>query len=465
MSWELSSEELMSATQARLTSSEPASSLKFSGVGTDTRKDLTGCLFIALQGDRFDAHEFLNQAEAAGAQAALVHRVPQQAPKNLPLFVVSDTLLALQNLSTYWRRKHRFRVLAVTGSNGKTTTKEFAKALISPFVSAYASQGSFNNHWGVPLSLLSAGPEHKVVIQEMGMNHKGEIRRLCEIAEPDVVVCTMVGTSHIGELGSQQAVAEAKEEIYQASPKAEFIFNLDNEFTRAMYEKYKARAPKLTTFSSFSEEADVTLRADRMDLNGLHVTGKIAGVAGDAQVAAFGRQNVVNLMAAGCLALSAGVKAESIWQTLPQCKTGWGRNEWKTHPCGARVLFDAYNANPESMAALLKNLFEMDAPSGKRVLVLGEMKELGAEASKAHQKLGELAGSVFPDTIWFVGQYQREFEAGLKTAGFDKNLFLSNTYEQNLALKIGSVLNQEDIVVIKGSRAMQLEQILEAWRI
>lgn len=465
MSWSLTANELIKATGAQFQSSEKVdlNHLSFSGIGTDSRKDLRGQLFIALKGDNFDAHDFLVKAKQAGAAAALVHREPSEK-LDLPLFVVKDSLIGLQSLATYWRNKQNFFLMAVTGSNGKTTTKEFAQAIISSQKKSYASHGSFNNHWGVPISILSANSEHKILIQEMGMNHSGEIARLCEIAKPNVAICTMVGSSHIGKLGSQEAVAQAKEEIYIHSPEARFIFNLDNEFTRKMYERHSSKAKNVMSFSSFSEEAQVSLRADRFDSEGLHIVGHIDGEKGEALVPTFGRQNVVNIMAASCLALAAGLKPSEIWGALPLCRGTWGRNQWLTHSSGARILFDAYNANPESMQALLKNMFEFPMENGRKFLILGEMGELGEEAPEAHRKLGELAGSIMPDVIWFAGEHKIEFEAGVKASGFSKNLFLSNSYEQNLALKISSMLNQGDIAVIKGSRSMKLEQVVESWK-
>lgn len=461
MSWSLTADEIIQATGARLQASVAVSE-SFHGVGTDTRKDLTGKLFIALKGDTYDAHDFLRKAKASGASAALVHRTPPESI-DLPFFVVEDSLKALQALANFWRKKHKFLLLAVTGSNGKTTTKEFAQAIISSKLPSFASLGSFNNHWGVPISILSADSSHKVVIQEMGMNHSGEIATLCKIAEPNVALCTMVGSSHIGELGSQQAVSDAKEEIYLNSPEARFIFNLDNEFTRAMYDRHKSKTQNPITFSSFSSEAQISMKADRFDSEGLHLVGHIDGEKGEALVHSFGRQNVVNLMAAASLALAAGLKPSEIWQALPRCKGSWGRNQWLKHSSGARILFDAYNANPESMQALLKNLFEFPV-EGRKFLILGEMKELGTEASTAHRKLGELAGSIGAEAMWFAGEHQSEFEAGVKASGFDKNLYLSNTYELNLALKFSSMLNQGDVVVIKGSRSMKLEQVVESWK-
>ncbi|MCB0411071.1 MAG: UDP-N-acetylmuramoyl-tripeptide--D-alanyl-D-alanine ligase, partial [Bdellovibrionales bacterium] len=348
--------------------------------------------------------------------------------------------------------------------NGKTTTKEFAHSILASFKSTYASQGSFNNHWGVPFSLLSAQQEDEIVVQEMGMNHKGEIATLCHIAEPDIVLCTMVGRAHIGELGSQQAIAEAKEEIYQCSPKAQFIFNLDNEFTLNMFEKYKNRkSPRNWTFSSFNEQADIKLRAEKINTEGLYLVGRICDCEGSAVVPTFGRQNIVNVMSAAALALSAGMSPQDIWKQLPSLKTTWGRNQWMRHSSGARILFDAYNANPDSMEALIKNIFEWEERSGKVILILGEMKELGGRTEIEHQKLGELAASISPDIVWFVGPSGESFKRGLQSAQFSKNLYLSGSFDRDLAVKISEVLSKEDLVLIKASRAMKLEQVIDSW--
>lgn len=438
----------------------------FRDVGTDSRESLKGQLFIALAGDRFDAHDFLNQAVTSGAKGLLIHRWTKDCDvlkDRATIIQVADTLKALQALGSFWREKNKFTVVGITGSNGKTTTKEFAKALIGPSRRCHASEGSFNNHWGVPISLLKAAPDTEVVIQEMGMNHRGELTELCKIARPNVVLCTMVGRAHIGELGSQAAVAEAKEEIYQASPEAKKIFNLDNEFTRAMFDRAGGSGKGHLTFSSFSDKADVILRAEKMNDFRLQVVGRILGVEGRAIVPVVGRHNVVNLMAAAAAALAVGVGSSEIWARLPDCRGAWGRNQLVRLENGAQVLFDAYNANPESMAAMVKNLFEIEVP-GKKILVLGEMKELGSESSSAHRELGEMVARSGFDVIWFMGSHAADFEAGMKAEKFSKTYFISNSYEESLAREVGSMINPSDIAVIKGSRAMKMEQVLQQWR-
>lgn len=463
MTWKMSVEEIVEATGGQLLSS-PVDSV--GGIGTDTRKPMSGQLFIALKGDNFDAHDYLAQAVDQGATAVLIHRESKDLKalkQKVSVIQVSDTLQGLQDLANYWRRINEFHVVAITGSNGKTTTKEFTQAILKDHKKTSYSRGSFNNHWGVPLTLLAAQPDSEVVIVEMGMNHQGEITRLCEIAEPNVVVVTVVGTSHIGELGSQEAVANAKEEIYRGSPQAVHVFNLDNEFTITMYEKLRGQVPEShqICFSSF-RKADVSLRVNRMDMTSIEVSGRIREIEDTITVPVTGRQNVTNLMAAASLALACGLSPEQIWQSLPECQPTWGRNQLVETKSGARVVFDGYNANPESMAALLKNLFEWEV-KGKKIAVLGEMLELGSEAPAKHQELGELVAGIGLDAVWFIGPHQDDFAAGLERGGFQKTLLLSDTYEQTLALKIGSVLNKQDVVVIKGSRGMKLEQVLKAW--
>jgi UDP-N-acetylmuramoyl-tripeptide--D-alanyl-D-alanine ligase len=176
----------------------------------------------------------------------------------------------------------------------------------------------------------------------------------------------------------------------------------------------------------------------------------------------FGRQNLNNAQAAAALALAVGLKPESIWQGLSRCHSIWGRNQWVPLECEARVLFDGYNANPESMSALLENVEELSV-AGKKILILGEMLELGDESKMAHRELGLRSGQLNPDMVWFLGPSHAAFAAGIEASGFSKKLYISKSYEQNLATEIGSVLDHGDVVVMKGSRGMQLERVLQNW--
>lgn len=435
----------------------------FSFVGTDSRADLTGRLFVPLKGENFDAHDFVAAAVEKGATAVLVAgwRPEWEALKAKASFVqVADTLKALQAFGLFWRRKHNFKVIAITGSNGKTTTKEFALKIFKRKFATHASKGSYNNHWGVPLSILEAGPDTSHLILEMGMNHAGEIFKLCMIAEPNIVTVTTVGRAHIGELGSQENVANAKEEIYIACPKALHVFNIDNEWTMRMHAR--SHGQKIT-FSAFNPTADVHIRAQRLTWEGLDLIGQVGGVKGSGVARVTGRQNTVNLMAAAALALAAGMKGEEIWKALSEIhETAWGRNQILSMTNGARILFDAYNSNPDSMQALLKNLYEMEI-SGRKFLVMGDMKELGSFTDSAHEEVGERTAAVGFEGVWYIGSNAKAFARGLEKGGRPHVFFQSPDFDKTIGDKFLALFQDGDLVAVKGSRGMALERVVKAW--
>ncbi len=467
MSCEFDIETLVSTTGG-----EPLAthSRRFKGVSTDSRQ-IKGEIFIALAGEKFDAHDFLGQAAEGGATCLVISRETPEVERlksRVTIIKVSDTLRALQDLARAWRRRLKnAKVFGVTGSNGKSSTKEFAATILATAYTVSVSHGSFNNHWGVPITLLEADLDDQAVIVEMGMNHSGELTQLSKIAEPNIVICTTVGRAHIGNFdGSQERVADAKEEIYLANPGSVKIFNTDNEYTMKMFDRVARLqgSERTIAFSSFSAGAEVSFRADRMDISGVHVVGHIKGVAGEAEVPVFGRQNVVNLMAAASMGVAMGMEPEKIWAALRLCRGQWGRNQIVKLPNGATVIFDAYNANPDSTSMLIRNFFEMSAEGGaKKVVVLGQMLELGEDSARYHQEIAEMIGQTDIQAVWFYGDDAAAFEAGLKLSGFKKTYFISNTYEDSLALKVRSMLNPNDIVVMKGSRGMRLERVMQAW--
>ncbi len=458
--WNCSLTDLAAATSGQILSQVHPD---FSRVGTDTRTDLTGKLFIPLKGDQFDAHNFVAKAIEQDARVVLVHEWRDEWKpflEKVSFVKVADTLKALQDLARFWRKKQAFKVLAVTGSNGKTSSKEFAYAILKDFQPTYANKGSYNNHWGVPLSILEAGPEHKLLILEMGMNKSGEIWKLCLIAEPDVVACTTVGRAHMGELGSQANVAKAKEEIYVAAPKAIHIFNIDNEWTMRMQSRSHSTQ---ISFSSFRTQADIHLRAQRLTWEGLDLVGHIKNVKGQAWVPVLGRQNVGNLMCAASLALAAGMSPKEIWEALANIRdSAWGRNQLLKLTNGGRVLFDGYNANPDSMVALLKNIYEIDN-AGKKFLVVGDMFELGTFTEQSHEETGERAGSANLEGVWYIGENAKAFQRGYAKTGKAKTFLTSAGFDADLAQQFLKLIGPLDFVAVKASRGMGLEKVVESW--
>ncbi|MGZ6480132.1 MAG: glutamate ligase domain-containing protein, partial [Bdellovibrionales bacterium] len=265
---------------------------------------------------------------------------------------------------------------------------------------------------------------------------------------------------HIGELGSQAKVAEAKEEIYLAAPKALHVFNMDNEWTMRMQTRSQA---KQIRFSAFRTDTDVHFRAQRLTWEGLDIVGSIRGIAGHTWVHVLGRQNTVNLMCASSLALAVGMSAESIWKAMGTIHdSAWGRNQVLPLTNGAKVLFDAYNANPDSMMALLKNLYEMDL-EGRKFFVVGDMKELGSFTESAHEEAGERAASVGFEGIWYIGENANAFARGVAKVGKPKLFLTSPAFDSQIAKDFGKSFASGDLVAVKGSRGMQLERVVESW--
>ena len=351
--------DVLAATQAEVLSLHKKD---FNGVGTDTRADLHNQMFIALRGPNFDAHNFVDKAVEKKAAILLLDKkdVAEKWVHQITCLLVNDTLKALHSLAHYWRRSLSAKVVGITGSNGKTTTKEFLSRIAQKAFHTRASQGSFNNHWGVPLTLLSCQKSDEVVILEMGMNHLGELKQLSQIAEPDITLVTNVGSSHIGHVGSLGNIARAKSEIYLANPHSQGVFNLDNKYTLQMYKDFHGLSK--FTFSESKEEAHVCFSTTQSGLDFIQVEGKIGAEKGSAKIPIFGQHNVQNALAASAAAIALGVPPQKIWAALELCQNSWGRNQWVDLQSGAKVLFDAYNSNPESLMALIESFEKFRPP-------------------------------------------------------------------------------------------------------
>lgn len=462
MSWRMTLNELLEGTRGQALATYGT---EFTGVSTDGRVNNTGKIFFALKGEKYDAHDFIEQAVTSQARALVVQRglaeLKLPAGAALTIVRVADTLAALQSLGHFWRKKSSAKVIGITGTNGKTTTKEFTAQIIASKYPTWFSKGSFNNHFGVPISLLGLEPEHRVGIFEMGMNHPGELKTLVEIADPDVTLVTMVGRGHLEGMGSIEGVAKEKESVYRYSrPDSLRVFNLDNPYTKDMMARV-SKGSRTLTFSSFDAKADVQLKETLSTLDYLEVSGRIGQEPGKARVPVFGRQNIHNIMGAASLALACGVEASLIWKSLASLKTTWGRNQIVALKSGARMIFDGYNANPESMGAVVENLSRLSV-KGKKIFVLGEMLEMGETASDLHEELGAKVGESGADHVWFVGPHKEDFARGVRRTAFNKTLVITDSYEEELALELARMLEPNDIILVKGSRGMKLERVVSA---
>lgn len=460
MKWNLT--EIAQWTKAQVISEHEK---EFSEMGTDTRKSLTGQIFIALRGEAFDAHQYLDQAVAMGATALLVHELPDKfrsLQDKVSILKVHDTLQALQDFAFEYRKTLKTKIIGITGSNGKTTTKEFTAQILGLYKKTHYSQGSFNNHWGVPMTLLKISKDTDFAVVEMGMNHAGELAQLVKIANPDIVVCTTVGTAHIEFFGSSENIAKAKMEIYlEARSECIRIFNQDQDLTFDMMYPVAKKFPdsRMLTFSEKNPEADVFFKIEDLKTKEMRVSGVIAGEPGAAVVPIFGKQNLTNLMAASTIAYACRLTPDQIWRALTQCKTSWGRNQFIETKIKAEILFDGYNANVDSMRALLENIPILNC-SGNKIGVFGQMKELGAYSQKAHQTIAELAGRSGFSQIYFVGEDCESFKEGLFNSGFQGPSFIQTAFTTGLGQRLGSSIKSGDIVVIKGSRGAQTEKFI-----
>lgn len=460
MKWQL--KQITSWTNAQILANINS---EFADFGTDTRKDLTDHIFIALKGESYDAHEFLDLAVKSGATALLIHHLPEKfeyLKEKVSILKVADTLKALQSFSHEYRKTLKAKVIGITGSNGKTTTKEFTAQILGQFKKTHYSQGSFNNHWGVPMTLLHIPIDADFAVVEMGMNHAGEITELVKIADPDICVCTMVGTAHLGFFGTQANIAKAKSEIYLDSrPDTIRIFNQDQDLTFDMMYPVAKKFPesRMLSFSEKNPEADVFFKIDELNMQEIKISGIIAGAQGACTVPVFGKQNLTNLMAAATIAYVCGMQPEQIWKALSFCKTSWGRNQFIRTKTNVDILFDGYNANPDSMKALLQNI-PMLKCAGKKIAVFGQMKELGDEAKNAHFELGDQAGRAGFSQIYFIGEDCESFQKGLQHSNFSGDSFIQTGYTEGLGKTLVDHSQAGDILVIKGSRGAETERFI-----
>jgi UDP-N-acetylmuramoyl-tripeptide--D-alanyl-D-alanine ligase len=437
----------------------------FTGYCVDNRSaNIKGALFIPLRGDRHDAHNFVSAAVMAGASGVVVDswRSEWESLKDKATFIeVQDTLQALKDIARGWRSELKAKVIGLSGSNGKTTTKDFLIQMLSPLGRVHGSQGSFNNHWGLPFTLLDTASDCDYCVVEMGMNHSGELTELCQIAQPDVVGLTNVGRAHVGNFSDGiEGVARAKEELYQSAPNpAVFIFNIDNPWILKMYERHAHH--RVITFSQKDFSADVYLRVKEKNATGFIVEGQIGGVLGQANIHFWGEQNIENLGVALALAYGSGVSPQSLWPQLSLCHTGWGRNQWLDTQSGAKILFDAYNANPESFAQLLRNLKETWNSQYKYVGIFGEMFELGDETSQEHQALGRACAQLPWSQCLFIGPSGEAFAQGWSQEKSSIKPVILGSYQDFLALNHSSMLDPKHQIIIKGSRGGALERVVQ----
>ncbi|WP_374239522.1 UDP-N-acetylmuramoyl-tripeptide--D-alanyl-D-alanine ligase [Zoogloea sp.] len=432
----------------------------FSSVSTDSRAIRPGQLFVALRGDRFDGHDYVAAVAAQGAVAAMVDKAWAAAnPVPLPLLIVDDTRLGLGRLAAGWRNRFELPLIGVTGSNGKTSVKEMCAAILraqarfdglDPDLAVLATQGNLNNDIGLPLMLLRLSGNHRAAVIEMGMNHPGEIGYLTRLAAPTVALVNNAQRAHLQGMGSVNEVAREKGAIYEGlSADGVAVINADDAF--AGYWKALNAGREILTFG-LSAGADVTARCTS---HGFASDLVLTTPQGEARfrLQVPGLHNVRNALAASAACLAAGASLDAVADGLGTYTGTPGRLHLRKGAHGAVVIDDSYNANPDSMRA---GIAVLAATPGRKILVIGDMGEIGEQSFQYHDEIGGYAKSEGVDFLFGLGEMSEVAARNFGEGGFH----FSKVDDLVAALK--AELNEDTVVLVKGSRFMKMERVVDA---
>lgn len=418
----------------------------FRGANFDTRRLQAGELFTAIMGAR-DGHEFAPDALKKGASAVLASR---PLGEDVPAIYVSNTVAALQAIAAGYRKTLPLTSVGITGSVGKTTAKEMIAAVLETTYRTEKTAANFNNGLGLPVTVLGLAPDCEAAVLEMGMNHSGELSVLTRIAQPDIAVITNIGTMHIENLGSREGILKAKLELLEGlRPNGSVIFNGDDDLLRPVAEKYHA-----TTFG-FSESCDVRAENLTIESETQRFTALADGLHFEVTLPVAGRHNVLNALAAIAVGRKLHVPPERMQCALADFhNTGMRQKIYALH--GMTVIEDCYNAGPESMRAALQVLRDTKA-TGRRIAVLGGMLELGDHAPQAHFEVGQLAAQT-ADAIFAYGAHSEQYIRGTEKSGIPAVQYPTH---EALAEALKAYARPGDVLLVKGSRGMRMERILE----
>ncbi|MBI4375083.1 MAG: UDP-N-acetylmuramoyl-tripeptide--D-alanyl-D-alanine ligase [Elusimicrobia bacterium] len=439
--------DLARAAGGRLLLGNPAEPVE--SISTDTRKLEQGQVFWALKGSRYDAHDMLDAALSERASGWVVERLDRQGPRPKHLVQVPNTLKGLQAFAAFHRRRFEIPIVGITGSNGKTTTKEMLKAICSRLGPTCASPGNWNNQVGVPLSVLELTSEHRYGIFELADSHPGDIDEIARISQPTLGVVTNIGPDHLEFYGSLEQNFKTKSELVENLPEeGKAVINIDDPWLAALEPRLGARA---VTFGmnprarvSFAESGEIIIDRHKLKVS----------------LRALGQLSRYNAAAAAAAAWALGIDAETIRRGLEDYRPSAMRMELLRHPSGCEVVLDAYNANPASMKASIEAFCHEFAKSGK-ILVLGDMKELGATSRQFHQELGQWIAKLPLEAVYLAGPEMSEAFSALKAVRPGFEVHYGET-PQAWIDGLRTKLSAQKALLFKASRAMKFESILES---
>jgi len=421
-------------------------------ISKDTRTLVPGDLYLGLRGENFDGNLYVKEAAAKGAAAAILDRPPENLPSNFPYVLVEDSLVALHRLASAWRDRLALKVVCITGSNGKTSTKDFTAAVLSVRYRTIKTEGNLNNHIGLPLSILSASTADDAAVWEIGMNHPGEIAPLARLARPDLAIVTNIGVAHIEHMKSREAIAAEKGALVEAvGPNGSVVLSSEDDFTPVIAARTKANVVKAGLTQGLVTASDVTMEADACRFT-IHSEGESLPT----YLPAPGLHMVRNAMLAVAAGLEFGLSLEDCVEGLANARLTGGRLARRmVH--GVTVLDDTYNANPDSMEAALVTLTGLPT-GGRRIGVLGRMGELGSYAESGYQRVGRAAAHAL-DALITVGPETQPLTAMARASGLKEIHETSGTDEAAALLR--QIAHEGDIVLVKGSRSARMERVID----
>jgi murE/murF fusion protein len=455
----LQAHEILDATGGILIQGNPAG--YFHGISTDSRQITRGSLFIPLKGERFDGHDFLAAAVKGGASGFLVQKGSEtkclSRAENVTIIRVEDTLGALGDIAHYWRKKFTASVVAITGSSGKTTTKEMIAGIVELKKTVIKAQGNFNNLVGVPLTLLALRDLHDVMILEMGTNRRGEIERLTRIAEPDIGLITNIGPAHLEGLKSLDVVREEKCDLFRNMAESGIaIINMDDKALRTSVNIWHGKK------ISFGLGRDADISAENIRKRGSQGVSfilRIGEIKQDIHLSTTGEHNIYNALAAAASSWALGIEHPIICQGLMAFKPIPGRMEICQLKNGAFIINDTYNANPASVREALKTLKDLRG-SHSSTVILGDMLELGDRAHEMHEGIGSLMADTEVSTVFLRGRLSQATAAGAFKRNMPGNRIFFFDAPEEVIPHLKSTLKTGDWILVKGSRMMKMEEIV-----
>ncbi|MEA2014463.1 MAG: UDP-N-acetylmuramoyl-tripeptide--D-alanyl-D-alanine ligase [Thermodesulfobacteriota bacterium] len=453
--------EVIAATKGTLIRGNPEG--VFEGLCTNSRKVIGGNLFIPLAGKRFDGHNFIEDAVNNGATGLFVQagseEIIERVASGVSVILVDDTLHALGDIANLWRNKFTNPVVAVTGSSGKTTTKEMIATVCGLSGDVLKSRGNYNNLVGLPLSLLDLSSRHKMAVVEMGSSMRGEIKRLATVAEPDIGVITNTGSAHLEGFGSVDAIMEEKGEIFfNMRDNGTAIINRDDEGSRILADRWMGRN------ISFGIDENAFVRAERIFMRGergISFTLKIGETGKGIDMTVVGRHNIYNALACAAACFAMDIDYDLICEGLSAFRQIQGRMNIHTLKIGGIVIDDTYNANPDSTMEALKTLNDLKGKN-ESIVIVGDMLELGEKAEELHEEIGRAMADTGVGNIFLRGDFAGAVARGAIEKGFSEDhIYFAETPGRMMGT-LHSLLREGDCILIKGSRDMKMENFLLA---